>query len=201
MDRVLNTFIRQADGRLVNTSYRVVENSKGNAHFPDQTLVLAVEKDLDEYHKSFINAGSGDSIMVAIKNDKKAKLCESLTQLADYVNSVCKGDKAKLLSSGFQLAATKNGKVLSSINAMEVEIGPPGEATTRVKRVAGARAYIHRYTTEMPTTETRWIEKMTTAPICKFTGLQSAVKYWFCVIAIGLKDQSAASPVVTRIIQ
>ncbi len=45
--------------------------------------------------------------MVSVKNDKRAVLRAILTQLAEYVTSVAKGDRTVLLASGFTLQKEK----------------------------------------------------------------------------------------------
>ena len=87
------------------------------------------------------------------------------------------------------------------IQQLEVELGPPGEATTQVKRLRGARAYMHQYTTEPPTTETKWVSEGSKQPYYTFSGLNSMAKYWFRVVAISQDGQTVYSPVVTRVIQ
>lgn len=201
MNKIPNQFLREPDGDLINKSYYIVDKTKGNPHFPDRTYVQEVEKTLNEYHTAFTNAQGGDTILVAIKNDKKVSFCKALKELADYVTRVSNGDRMMMVSSGFDLSASRGQKVLRPINGFEVEIGAAGKATSHVKRVAGARAYIHQYTTAPPTNETRWVSKTTTEREYTFTGLESGAKYWFQVIAIGFKAQEVYSPIEARFIQ
>lgn len=201
MNKITNQFFKEPDGDLINKAYYIVEKTKNNPFFPDSSYVQATEKALDEYHTAYTNAQGGDTILVAVKNEKKVSFCKALKELADYVTRVSNGDKLKLVTSGFDLSASKGQKVLQPITSFEVEIGASGKATTRIKRVAGARAYIHQYTTAPPTNETRWISKTTTEREYTLTGLESGVKYWFQVIAIGFKEQEVHSPIVARFIQ
>ena len=76
-----------------------------------------------------------------------------------------------------------------------------GDPVTRVKKVAGAKAYIHQYTQDPLAGDSVWINKCTTDSSYTFTGLKSKEKYWFQVIAIGLNGQEELSPPVSRVIQ
>jgi hypothetical protein len=118
-----------------------------------------------------------------------------------YVTLTCKGDRAMLLSSGFKLNRATGETSLEHIKELQVTIGQPGEAITKVKRVTGAKAYIHQYTKDPLTSESEWTSKFITDTSYVFTALQSKEKYLFRVIAIGLKGQEVISPVVGRVIQ
>jgi hypothetical protein len=107
-----------------------------------------------------------------------------------------------LLSSGFDISGVKSEEQpLQPINTLLVEIGSPGEATTRVNRVTGAKSYVHQYTTDPVTSNSIWVSETTTEREHKFSNLQSVAKHWFRVIAIGRGRQSVYSPVVSRVIQ
>jgi hypothetical protein len=125
----------------------------------------------------------------------------SLAEVAEYVTLISNGDPAKLVSSGFQLNKAKGTKALASIKELKVTIDRTGEAVVEVKKVAGAKAYIHQYTTDPLAGENVWVNKVSTNPGYTFTGLRSKEKYWFQVIAIGLNGQETASPPVSRVIQ
>jgi hypothetical protein len=73
--------------------------------------------------------------------------------------------------------------------------------TIRVKRVRGARAYLHQYTSEQPGSETVWINEGSTNAYYTFRGIKSYTKYWFRIVALGLNDQTAFSPVDAKVVQ
>ena len=203
-NKILTSFTREADGALVITTDRVVSKMKGNPHFTDPPAELAIieDKALPEYRVALSNANGRDTEMVSIKNDKKAILVGLLVRVKDYVTETCKGDRSMLLSSGFNLNREKGeSQELPSINNLEVETGLPEQATIRVKKIKGARAYMHQYTTRPEGGENAWISKASTKPFYTFTSLQSGVKHWFRIVAVGTADQSAYSPTVVRFIQ
>jgi hypothetical protein len=90
---------------------------------------------------------------------------------------------------------------MSAIKELKVTIDRSGIAVTRVKRVAGAKAYVHQYTTDPSMDDSGWVKKVTTDPSYTFTALRSQEKHWFQVIAVGLNGQESASPPVSRVIQ
>lgn len=75
------------------------------------------------------------------------------------------------------------------------------QAVIRVKKVSGAKAYMHQYTIGTVTSKSQWVSRTITEPYCTITGLQPGVKYAFRVIAIGPGDQSVYSPIISRFIQ
>ena len=107
--------------------------------------------------------------MAAIKNTKREHLRLYLKELVIYVTAVANGDKTILLDSGFTLIGASQEKPMSPINNLEVAIGVSAEATTRVKRISGAKAYMHQYTTSTPTDDTVWISEGSDGPEHTFT--------------------------------
>ena len=77
----------------------------------------------------------------------------------------------------------------------------PGQAPTRVNRVAGARSYVHQYTTDPLSPDNVWISETTTEREHTFSNLRSVTRDWFRVIAVGKGKQVVYSPPVARVIQ
>jgi hypothetical protein len=200
--KISNSFNRGRDGDLVNLSYNVINKLKGNPTFPNPPEALAaVEKLLPEYQQALLSSSGRDRKMASIKNTIRDQLRSYLKDLASYVTGIANGNKTILLDSGFILTGTGQLKPLSPVNDLQVALGASGEATTSVKRVAGAKAYMHQYSTSTPTDETIWVSEGSDDPVHTFTRLTSGMKYWFRVVAIGVKKQVAYSPVVSRFIQ
>ena len=187
---------------LVIISKRVIEKMENNPVFPDPPAALAtLKKVLPELETALVNARGGDKEWGAIKNDKKAIVLNLLAELSWYVMATCKGDKALLLSSGFDVTGEVRTPVTPAIEKLEVDIGPPGEATTRVRNVTATIAYVHEYATEPPGLHTAWTSKGSSQGSYTFTGLTTDKRYWFRVVALGRGGQTSYSPVVTRVIQ
>lgn len=193
---------RQVDITII--CQRVIENMENNPVFPNPPAALAdLKKELPELQKALVNAEGRDKQMVSIKNDKKAIALALLQELAAYVTETCKGDRTLILSSGFDVTNATSGdsNLPPSVELLLVELGSPGEATTRAKNVTGAKAYVHQYTKEQPGLNTEWIGIGSSTSSYTFEGLSSDKRYWFRVVAIGTDGQRGYSPVVSRVIQ
>lgn len=199
---IIYSFKRQSDSDIITTGYRITEKMDNNPNFTDAPSELEeVKQLLPEFQSSVSNSRGRDMEVINLKNERKARLIVLLTTLAQYVTEKCKGDRGMLLSSGFLISGDKSNPEEPVIQQLEVELGPPGEATTQVKRLRRARAYMHQYTTESPTAETKWVSEGSKQPYYTFSGLNSTAKYWFRVVAISQDGQTVYSPVVARVIQ
>lgn len=199
---IVYSFKRQSDSEIITTGYRITGKMDNNPNFTDAPAELEEAKQLlPELQTSVSNAKGRDIEAVNLKNDNKARFISLLIVLAQYVTEKCNGDRGMLLSSGFPISGDKSNQDDPIIQQLEVELGPPGEATTQVKRLRGARAYMHQYTTESPTTGTKWVSEGSKQPYYTFSGLNSMAKYWFRVVAISQDGQTVYSPVVTRVVQ
>lgn len=201
-DIILSIYKSLRDIDTISTGYRVVENIEGNPDFPDAPPELAaMKKLLPEALSAYNNAKGRDMKAVQLKNNLKAELVVLLTAVADYVTAKCKGDRLKLLGSGFPISGASFTQIEQFIEQLEVALGAPGEATTRIKQLRGARAYMHQYTKESPTSETVWHSEGSKFPYYTFAGLTSVTKYWFRVVAIAADGKMITSPVIVRVIQ
>lgn len=201
--KIKNSYRKSSDTYLLKICSRVKESLKGNPNFPHPTPELPVlEKAFLDYQVAVSLAGRNDRTLSSAKNDKKVVLIGLMDNLNDYVTTTSNGDKTMLLSSGFDIAGLKTiEQALGPIEQVEVVIGPPGQAITRVKKVAGAKAYIHQCTPDPITPDSQWTSETITENENNFTNLKSVAKYWFRVIAIGKGKQMEYSALVSRVIQ
>lgn len=197
-----SSYKRQGDSEVITTGHRVTGKMTNNPDFADAPAELEEAKQLlPELQGSVSDAKGRDIEDINLKNVRKARLIVLLTVLAKYVTEKSKGDRGIILSSGFLISGDKSNQDEPVIEQLEVELGPPGEATTQVKRIRRARAYMHQYTTEPPTAETIWVSEGSKQAYYTFSGLNSTVKYWFQVVAISQDGERVYSPVVTKVIQ
>ena len=180
-----------------------VADSKGNPSFPDVGPIQSrLEKVSQEFNGTINKAGRNDRTLASAKNDKKVELISILDEMADYVTTASNGDSTMLLSSGFDISGIKAiDQSLGPVEKFTVEGGAAGVATTRVKKVFGAKAYIHKCTPDPITPDSVWITETTTERENTFTNLRSVSRYWFQVIAIGKGKQMEASLPVSVVIQ
>ena len=201
-DIILKTYKRQRDSELTTDAIRVHEGMDGNPYFTDPPQALAdLKKLLPEYPVVVANAKGRDTMAVSIKKDMKATMVSLLTVLDDYVTAKCLGNRTMLISSGFYISGEKSEVTEPTIAKLDVELGPPGIITTRIKRIAGARAYFHQYATEPPTSATSWHSETMLQASCTFSGLQSGKSYWLRVAILSSTGQMVYSPVESRIVQ
>jgi hypothetical protein len=200
-NKLISTYNYCREGDLVKLTRHILDSMKDNAQFPNPTPALAdVEKALADYSEALSNAGKRDREKIAIKDDRKAALKLMLADLAHYVTQVSKGDRALLLSSGFDLNAQRV-KPLEAPPKLEVDIEVPGQATTRIKRVPRARAYVHGYTADPLTTSSVWISETTTVPEHTFTVMATGGRFWFRILVIAQNGDRVYWEPVTRVIQ
>ena len=201
--KIKSSFKHSGDAKLSLLSLRILESLKDNPTFPNPTPALAtLESTQQAFAEALKVSGRFDRTRVSAKNDKKAALIDVLSQLAGYIEATSEGDKTKLLSSGFDITGQKNDSgVLPPITQFTVEIGPPGQATTRVNKVSGARSYVHQYTPDPITSDSVWVSETVTERQHTFNNLPSVAKTWFRVIAVGRSRQSVYSAIVSRVIQ
>ena len=136
MSRIVYPFKQSRDSELVKTANRVLGSSKGNAFFPDTTLVQELEKRIITFQVAMNNAADGGKTLIAIRKDCRRSLIEIMVQFAFYVSQICKGDRAMLLSSGFDLAKeSSESKLMAGIESLVITNVTPGEANIVVKTV------------------------------------------------------------------
>lgn len=201
-DIILKTYKRDRDSDLTTSATRVDEGMDGNPYFPDPPAALAdMRKLLPEYGIAVANAKGRDTMMVSIKKDLKVKMVGFMTELDAYVTAKCSGNRTMLISSGFYISGEKSEAAEPTIGKLDVELGPPGIVTTRIKRVASSRAYLHQYATEPPTSATSWHSEGSVQAQYTFSGLTSGKTYWLRVVVLRPTGQRVYSPVESRIIQ
>lgn len=195
------SFKRQGDSEVITTGYRVTNKMDNNPDFTDVPPELAETKQLLPKLQDLVSDSKGRDIeVINLKNDTKARLIVLLTILAQYVKDKSNGNRGIILSSGFLILGDKPNEE-PVLQQLEVLLGAAGEATTQVKRLKRARAYMHQYTNEPPTEDTVWVSEGSKNPYYTFDGLNSTAKYYFRVVAISQDGQKVYSPVVTRVIQ
>ena len=201
MKSILTTFKRGTDASLSTLARRVVSNVKSNEQFKSLTEpVTAVENALTEYDDALIKAGSGDRSLISDKNSKRAVLRGLLANLAVRVSQLSSGNDSVLLSSGFDVSKDRSGPTKKPI-ILVVDLGLPGEATTRIPQVRKTRAYIHQYTTDPLTPDNVWRSETSKSNRYNFKGLPSGAKLWFRVVIFDKDGNSTYLAPVARIIQ
>ena len=177
-----------------------MENNEAFTNPPEALEKLKIK--LPKYKQALADSHNRDKYYVSLKNDLKAEVLDLLHQLADYVTVSSKGDRTTMLSSGFNVNSVNGtNKQPPTIEILEVDLRVTGQATTRVRKVERAIAFVHQYTAEPPTKETIWVSEGTSLSNYTFEGLQSDKRYWFRVVAIGYYGLRSYSAIVSKVIQ
>jgi hypothetical protein len=200
--KIINNRRKIRQNELATLGYCVVDKMENNPAFPNPPAALAQLKKINpEYLSSLALAPGGGKELVALKNQNKKIVLKLLDELAAYVTDICKGDRALLLSSGFNITK-ENGSVQPPvIGKLEVILGELGEATMRIKNTKGSVAFIFEYTAEPPTPTTIWLSRGSSLRSYTIKELTSNKRYWFRGVAIGRGELLAYSKVVTKVIQ
>ncbi len=200
--KIQKSYRRASDLKTLGIGDRISDSLKGNEKFPEaETTRLTLENKCNEFRKSISIASRNDRMLSSAKNDLKAEIVGLIDNLADYVTITSNGDKTMLLSSGFDITGDKDVlQALPPIEKLVVMCDQPGQATTRVKRVAGARSYVHQYTADPLSPDSVWAGETTTEPEHTFSNLKSVVRYWFRVIAVGRGKLSVYSMPVAKVV-
>jgi hypothetical protein len=203
MKNKIKTFNKISQQEIGAICKQVLDNMENNPYYPTLPPEYGELKTAyPEYIDSLSDASTRDKVKVSIKNDSKANVLRILTVLAEYVTLTAKGDRTKLLTSGFNITGTTVRITQElAIEKLVVELGEHGEATTRITKATAVIAFVHEYATEAPNANTTWVSEGTSEDHYKFAGLSSDKRYWFRVVAIGKNGQRVYSAVVSKVIQ
>lgn len=200
--RIVNNRRKMRQNELATLGYCVVNKMEDNPAFPHPPSALAeLKKVLPEYLSALAHAMGLGIETVALKDQKKKIVLNLLDELATYVTNSCRGDRALLLSSGFDINKEGGAGPEPAIKKLEVILGKPGEVTMRIRKATGAVAFIFEYTTEPPGPNTTWKSRGSSLRTHTIKGLTSDQRYWFRGVAIGSGEQFANSEVISRVIQ
>jgi hypothetical protein len=129
----------------------------------------------------------------------RQQVIDKLHQLSHYVLMVANGNRQVAVESGFTLAKEPTPALITKPVDLKVEHGDqPGELLVSVRKVKGAAAYLHQYTTDPQLPETAWKGMNCTTSKCKIAGLTPGTTYFLRVAAIGTKDQVLYSDVASK---
>jgi len=202
--KLLLNYGKLSDANLGQKAIDIKNSLMGNPNFTPAPPSFANFITLQgEYETALGQVISRDRIKIAIKNQSRLLLIQVMYQLALEVNAQGNGDRAKLLSSGFDLAYAGEGNALitAPTDFKIVEGLNSGELKFSCKKVPAAISYLFEYTDEMPTEETKWIALSASTRELTIKGLRSGTRIYGRIKAIGTKGQEASSEILSRIVQ
>ena len=203
-NRIMMSFSRYADAELSAKAKEIESSMSSNPKFAgagDTLTKLATAR--TEYDESLVMARTGDTTKIALKNERRKILIEVLTELARYVEMVAKGNRAVLLSSGFEISKEHPTAVILDVpqNLKLSDGNESGELYLTINSVNGAKSYMYQSSVDPLTSESTWISEPSTVSDHTFKSLPSGKRIWCRVVAIGSNNQHTVSDPVSRIVQ
>lgn len=202
-NRIISSYNGLTDAGFANKAESINSSMTGNVNFPAPTPSITVlNTAVQDYTAALTAAQSRDKNDVAVKNQKRSDLASLLVQLASSVMATANGDKAMLVSTGFDQAKDGESIILPKPENIQVTDGVnAGELQVSVTNVKGAKSYVHQYTADPVTADSDWEQINSTTSKYTFKNLDSAKRYWCRVAAIGSYDQVVISDAMSRIVQ
>ncbi|MNK58855.1 hypothetical protein D3C87_779530 [compost metagenome] len=202
--KLILDYNRFSDATLAVKAINIKNGLTDNANFPTTVPSLVDFTALQEtFDLALSKTVSADRIQIALKNQARVALLAAMRQLALDINAQANGDRAKLLSSGFDLAASgENSTTISTPTEFRMLDGiNAGELKLTCKRVVNAVSYLFEYTDEVPTEETKWKVQPASSRELTLKGLRSGARIYGRIKAIGRRGQEANSEVLSRLVQ
>jgi hypothetical protein len=202
--KLILSYSKLSDAQLNLKAQTVLDALSNNAYFPTTTPSIAqFASNVTAFNLALNKAATGDRQQIALKNQTRLTLISDMRQMALDVSSQANGDRAQLISSGFDIA--KEGEGSSTIeNPIDFTLSDganPGELIFSCKGVKNAVSYNFQYTDELPTADSQWKTQPSSACQLTFKGLKSGVRLYGRITAVGRKGQMADSDIISRMVQ
>ncbi|KAA9035504.1 hypothetical protein FW778_21330 [Ginsengibacter hankyongi] len=174
-----------------------------NDNFPlTQALLPNLSSALTGFNTALANAENRDKAMISLRDTARTELVLQLTDVASSVTYEAKGDRDKLLTSGFELYKDSSASPLGSVTGFKLLDAEVGIGLTLVCDGVKYRvSYTHQITADPLTTDSVWTSFSTTSKEYTFANLPAGTKFWARIIAVGTKEQVAYSDPLSRITQ
>lgn len=174
----------------------VVAKMTGNANFATPAVSLVdMTAQGDTLEAAIEAATNGSKEAMVVRDEEVARTRAMLRIQADYVRTVCAGDKAKLVTSGFELASTPEPVGLPGIPVIHYVrmTGEKGQVEVRWSKQRAESYNVYR-TQDDPKSGAKWTHVGTTTKTrCLVDELESYTPYWYAVRAIGAAGTSGMS--------
>ncbi|WP_293302396.1 hypothetical protein [Pedobacter sp. UBA4863] len=204
LNKLILDYSKLSDTALNQKAFNVKNALTDNVNFPVTVPTLSDFTSLQQsFEEGITKSVNGDRIQIALKNQARAALLAGIRQLALNIDAQANGDRAKLLSSGFDLAVSNEHpstitapidfKLLDGLNA--------GEMKFTFKRVLHAVSYLFELSDTPPDENTQWTVVPGATRTYTFKGLRSGNRIYGRVQVVGRKGQQIASEILSRVVQ
>jgi len=194
-------FIKFSVSEKIEFFRNIVSKMTGNASFPSPDITLATATTQINTLETDVAAAKSGAHQSVAKMHQSLKIVDTtFHKLASYVDRIADGNDAIILSSGFHISKQPEPR---RTKTFEVNAGEnPGEIELAHKTVQGAKSYVWQYSIgTLPTDEKQWIYcDSTTKAKFKITGLESATKAWFRVLAVTINGTQPCSDPVMKVV-
>lgn len=196
--RVSLALFRLIDGKLLIRARNIITMMTGNASYLDpKPTLLAVKDGADAFELAIQAALTGGTTLTDAKNVARATLTSLLRDLSYFVQNACGGDRAVLVSSGFEAtkAPTPAGVLGAPGNPRVSHTNISGEFAFTFDKVVNAAIYMVQSSTS-PTGPWEDEGGFTSIRVV-LSGFTPGTVYWFAVYAIGTAGDGAVSDAVS----
>ena len=189
---VVLDFIRIPVPEKFGRGLNVTESMTGNPNFPSPDVPLA---DLTEattlLETSYVAGLSGDRQKKAVMHRAEAAWNQLMRDQAKYVDRIAKGDRAIILSAGFNVSKQPDPRKRPEFSVVRGE--KPGSVILHCKAMQEAYSYVWQYCkVTLAETETEWtFGNATGKATATLYNLTPSLKYWFRVAPV-LADETGA---------
>lgn len=201
--KALTSFSKYSDSVLETKTQLIIASMTGNTNFPTPSPALTeITAAAAAFSTALTNAGTGNRIDIAVKNNLREELVAPLRRLAEYVSFTANGDRSILLSSGFDISKEPASVTITKPENFRIENGPnSGQLRFVVDSVYGAKSYLHEYTTDDTLQPQNWQSNISTSAKLVISNLQPGTRYYCRVAAVGSNDQVVYSDLMSRVAQ
>lgn len=190
------------DDYLVTLITLALNMITGNPHFltPSPTLAVVQEK-YDNFWSALTISGAGGAGTVAIKNQQKKLLVDTVNKLIRYLNFTAEDNLAILQSTGLPISSGISlPRMLGAITSFTVVHGKnSGEAFLKVKAENGVGG-MYSYTNYPVTESSIWVSTSCRNMTCTISDLTPGNKLAFQVRVMGSNEQFLMSQYVSLIV-
>jgi hypothetical protein len=185
---------------------QIVTAMSNNGSFPSPnpplTEVTAALDELTQASALVQSTKSDLATRVATQDNAVAKVDQTLTKLAGYVESVAGKDDTLITSAGMETKASRSAPTLPNVpQALSANAGEhEGEINLVWKPVQNARSYTIESSVD-PAAAASWTHAgIATSASKVITNLTSGKRYWFRVAAVSAGGQSGWSEHATKVV-
>jgi hypothetical protein len=195
----LSALLKLTDAALETKANFILTSMTGNTNFPSITTpALGVISDsIKAFSDSLMAAANRDKLKVALKNETRAELLSNLKILGNFVTLNGKGNRAVLISSGFDVPAevsvTKSLGTPQNFSALPRANG--GSAIVSMANLDGAVMYTCLYNIAAQTVN-GWFPLFSKTGYFVVLGLTPGATYTFKIAIV----RNAADTVYTDLI-